>query len=412
MRAASTDSAIPTAPLADSQVDRVGAVGQLRRWRWRRGVWTVAIVVVGHVGLIDRLAVGSRALPGPVRPVTISARWLTAPARGATPDATAVSAPAAAATGTDQSMPGSGAALASNGAGLQPPTDPVPDTLAGSSNAAPVPGTAGRDGEANAAVPGDPQALAPAPAGATPASVPVTALRQAAGAWPAGGRLPVYPTRLPPPFAMRFALQRAALTGTAQLDWRSDDSTYTLHLEGEINGKALVEQTSRGGFDLAGVAPLRLTDQRGGRDLRAANFRRGVGRISFSGPAVEYELLPGAQDRLSWLIQLAGIAAAYDASRSARPLGDLTPIALLVVDARGGASIWLFDFVGVEPVTTAAGPVAALHLVREPVAAYDLRVEVWLDPGRHHLPLRLRQAVVPGGEALTWTRVSDDFGAR
>jgi hypothetical protein len=258
-------------------------------------------------------------------------------------------------------------------------------------------------------MPGDVQAQA----GEAPASASNAPLRQPAGVWPASGRLPVYPTRPPPPFAMRFSLQRGALAGEARLDWRNDGQAYTLHLEGNLNGKALVEQTSHGAFDLAGVAPLRLADQRNGRDLRAANFRRGVGRVSFSGPTVEYELLPGAQDRLSWLIQLAAIAAAaHDPGRPDRPLGDLAQIALLVVDARGLAAIWLLDAVGVEPVTTAAGPVAALHLVREPVAAYDLRVEVWLDPGQHHLPLRLRQTVVPGGEALTWERVSVDFGAR
>ena len=32
--------------------------------------------------------------------------------------------------------------------------------------------------------------------------------------------------------------------------------------------------------------------------------------------------------------------------------------------------------------------------------AIDTRVEVWLDPGRHHLPVRIRLSNERGGEAL------------
>jgi hypothetical protein len=418
MRAASTDSARPPPPSAVGRDEGFAASGHPSRRPWRRAALVIAAVVAGHLSLIDRMAISSHAVPGHARP-PMTARWLTPPAHGEAPDPTAAAPPTAKETGADQPASGGGAALAPTGAELPPPTDPYLDAPKGSSTAAaaaasvsaadPAPGTAARDGKMSDAVLGDAQAQA----GQAPASASDTSLRQPAGAWLAGGRLPVYPTRPPPPFAMRFSLQRADLAGQARLDWRSDGATYTLHFEGDLNGKALVEQTSRGGFDLAGLAPLRLADQRAGRDLPAANFRRGVGRISFSGPTVEYELLPDAQDRLSWLVQLAAIsAAAHDASRPDQPLGDLAQVALLVVDARGVAAIWLLNVVGAEPVTTAAGPVAALHLVREPLRAYDLKVEVWLDPAQHHLPLRLRQTVVPGGETLTWERVSVEFGPR
>ena len=36
-------------------------------------------------------------------------------------------------------------------------------------------------------------------------------------------------------------------------------------------------------------------------------IQREAGRITFSGPQVEYPLLPGAQDRISWLLQLAAV---------------------------------------------------------------------------------------------------------
>jgi hypothetical protein len=31
---------------------------------------------------------------------------------------------------------------------------------------------------------------------------------------------------------------------------------------------------------------------------------------------------------------------------------------------------------------------SALHFIREPRSTYDTRVDVWLDPQQHHLPVR------------------------
>jgi hypothetical protein len=36
------------------------------------------------------------------------------------------------------------------------------------------------------------------------------------------------------------------------------------------------------------------------------------------------------------------------------------------------------------------GTLEALKLVREPARPYDIRAEVWLDPHRHHMPVRVR----------------------
>jgi hypothetical protein len=40
-----------------------------------------------------------------------------------------------------------------------------------------------------------------------------------------------------------------------------------------------------------------------------------------------------------------------------------------------------------------------LHLLREPERPYDLRVEAWLSPALHHLPIGLRMSTPPG----TWS---------
>ena len=59
---------------------------------------------------------------------------------------------------------------------------------------------------------------------------------------------------------------------------------------------------------------MRFTDTRIRRATVAANFQReagvnGGGKISFSGSAQELPLVPGVQDRVSWMVQLAAIVA-------------------------------------------------------------------------------------------------------
>ena len=59
-----------------------------------------------------------------------------------------------------------------------------------------------------------------------------------------------------------------------------------------------------------------------------------------------------------------------------------------MVGARGDASNWSFRSLGKESLTSFGTAVDTVHLLREPRSPYDTRVEVWLDPARHHLPIR------------------------
>ena len=228
-------------------------------------------------------------------------------------------------------------------------------------------------------------------------------------ALPAGPPLPTYPTRLPPPATLQYTVQRGGPGASAtvapvraglqaQLSWRPDPAaaTYTLSFGLGIAGSASV-----GALDLHGIAPQRHVETRRGREVRAANFQRqpgeGGGRITFSGPRIEHALLPGVQDRLSWMLQLPAVLAADPAL--AQPGREVT---LLVVGVRGDAAPWAFRVLAVQTLPTPAGEVPnAVHLRREAQHAYDTRVDVWLDPARHHLPVRLRlqnRADGPGTE--------------
>jgi len=204
--------------------------------------------------------------------------------------------------------------------------------------------------------------------------------------------LPIYPTRIPASTLLTYTLQRGAATGQASLEWRVVGDRYQLQLQATMTQGRPIERHSQGGFDHAGLAPLRLADRQRGRDVRAANFQRERGLITFSGPRWEWPLHGGTQDRLSWLVQLVAIAsAAPDA------LHDGAALSMWVVGTRGAINAWHFEVRGRE---SAVGD--AWWLVREPEHPYDLRVEVWLDPARGYWPVRLRQTQVPGGEPLEW----------
>jgi hypothetical protein len=203
-----------------------------------------------------------------------------------------------------------------------------------------------------------------------------------------GDSVPVYATRFAPAARLAYELRRGMLSGSGELLWRPAGARYELTMEGTAFGLSIIGWTSTGLIDRAGLAPERYVDRRRGRDVRAANFQRDKGVITFSGPQVEYPLVAGVQDRLSWMLQLPAIIEA-DAARGAP--GER--ITMFVVGARGEGDLWTFRVEGVESIEVPAGAVpAALHLRREPRRPYDTLVEVWLDPARHHLPARVRLA--------------------
>jgi hypothetical protein len=233
-------------------------------------------------------------------------------------------------------------------------------------------------------------AVAETVAAAEPAaSAPAASVSASAVAPESGGdSVPVYPTRFAPAARLAYELRRGMLSGSGELQWRPEGRRYELTMEGTAFGLSIIGWTSSGLIDRAGLAPERFVDRRRGRDVRAANFQRDKGLITFSGPQVEYPLVAGAQDRLSWMLQLPAIIEA-DAARGA--IGER--ITMFVVGARGEGDLWTFRVEGVEAIEVPAGPVpAALRLRREPRRPYDTLVEVWLDPARHHLPARVRLA--------------------
>jgi hypothetical protein len=226
--------------------------------------------------------------------------------------------------------------------------------------------------------------------GAPPAPPPVEAL-------PAAPAAALAPTRIPASAELVFALHRGTEIGEARLSWHADGERYALALHAMLPSGRELEQHSQGQFDAAGIAPVRLADRKRGRDVRAANFQREHGKITFSGPRWELPIEAGTQDRLSWLVQLVALAdGASDGLRAG------TELAMWVVGARGAASHWRFEVRGIERIGHRGEERDTWWLVREPAHPYDMRIEVWLDAAAAHWPLRLRQTQIPGGEPLEW----------
>ena len=215
---------------------------------------------------------------------------------------------------------------------------------------------------------------------------------------PAGGdddAIPLYRTQLPPAATLRYDIGRGLLHGTGELAWRPLGEAYELKLDFKLGGITVLSQASVGEIDAAGIAPLRFTDQRARRGTTAANFRRAVGKITYSGSQNEFVLKPGAQDRLSWMLQLAAIVAAGPelGMPGAR-------VVMQVTGSRGDAGLWVFRCVGAEAIDARGGALDALKFVREAREAHDTTVQVWLDPRRHYLPVRATQKSGAGDEGF------------
>jgi hypothetical protein len=247
-----------------------------------------------------------------------------------------------------------------------------------------------------------PKASTPAPPSATNSEALPAAEDQILLAEVGGMAVPVYSTERPPPVVLQYEVRRGPALGQAELVWQPEELNYRLTLLTRVGPQPPTQWTSVGGFDPAGLAPLRFTESRRGRELRAANFQRDSGRLTFSGPTTEYPLVPGGQDRLSWMVQLGAVMAANPALAEAD-----AQVSIWVAGARGDAEVWTFTVQGTAALELPIGPIEkSLHLVREPRRPYDTQVQVWLDPARHHLPVQAWLRVRATGEG-TELRLQD-----
>ncbi len=208
--------------------------------------------------------------------------------------------------------------------------------------------------------------------------------------------MPVYRTEPAPPATLTFDLKRGLASGQAQLLWRPEPGSarYTLTLQAQAFGISVAGWNSSGRLDSTGLAPERYAETRRSREVRATNFQREQGKVSFSAVPLEFPIVPGMQDRSSWMLQLGAVLQANP--QLALPGAQVT---LVVVGTRGAPEPWVFTVVGRGELAAPAGTLTGLvHLTREPRRPYDTRASVWLDPARHHLPVKVQLMVAATGE--------------
>jgi hypothetical protein len=185
---------------------------------------------------------------------------------------------------------------------------------------------------------------------------------------------------------------------SGELLWAPDGSGYNAHLEISAWGFRVRTWTSKGDLAEGGLQPLRFGDKPRGAEL-ATHFQRDKGIISFSANNPDVPLQTGAQDKLSALLQLSAIVAGEPERYTSG-----TSIAFQAADAHR-AELWNFRVGSVESLDLPGGTLTALKLSKEPTQEFDQRIEVWLAPELHYLPVRLRITEANGAFAdLLWRK--------
>jgi hypothetical protein len=87
------------------------------------------------------------------------------------------------------------------------------------------------------------------------------------------------------------------------------------------------------------------------------------------------------------MIQLGAVLNA----RSAPPAAG-ERLSFFVAGAKGEGEVWHFVSQGLQSVNLQGQATPAWRFTREPRKPHDTRIEVWLDPARHFLPVRYRQS--------------------
>jgi hypothetical protein len=185
---------------------------------------------------------------------------------------------------------------------------------------------------------------------------------------------------------------------SAELLWAPDGPRYNARLEISAWGFRVRTWSSKGDLTEVGLQPLRFGDKPRGAE-QATHFQRDKGIISFSANNPDVPLQPGAQDKLSALLQLTAIVAGEPGRYTSG-----ASIAFQAADAHR-AELWNFKVGAFEALDLPGGTLSALKLSKEPNVEFDQRIEVWLAPELHYLPVRLRITEANGAFAdLLWRK--------
>jgi hypothetical protein len=213
----------------------------------------------------------------------------------------------------------------------------------------------------------------------------------------------VLPTRIPANFEQNLQVRRGVQSGQARWAWEVDRGRYRSSLKADVrdrSGAAALDWASHGGIDEHGVSPDRFLARPARGGARAVNFQRDGGVVSYSGPTGQAALVAGAQDRLSWMVQVLAIV-------QARVDGPLAPgdapkelpsrLPIWVAGPQGDGGDWWFE-VHRLPDT------GCWHFRRRAERRYDVQVDLWVAGPPAASGARLARLVMgpDGGRQAAW----------
>ena len=266
----------------------------------------------------------------------------------------------------------------------KPPPKPRPAPPAPAPAAEPQPATMA---EAPAA-PAEPDSTATASGSGDTGQAQASAPEPDTSAPPAASAAtePPATTKLPGSVRLKFSatgqLGSAPMNLFGELEWKQDGQAYDARLSMGALFVTLRSQHSQGTIGPGGIEPTRFSDSR--KAEVASHFVRDKGQVVFSNNTPPVALMPGAQDRLSVMLQLGALMAGDPARYTTDGA-----IAIQTVGTRD-ADLWIFKIGEEEELHLPAGDFVARKLTRNPRKPYDDTVELWLAPALGYLPVRFK----------------------
>jgi len=361
-----------------------------------RPSWRVLAGLTLAVALVHLLVLGVAPMAIGPEPSPLANKFITRTIVIAAPAADKPAAPAPAAATPVEAKPKPPAQPRRPRAPTPPKPKPLPEPDASTQPTPETPDLTAQAATDSGATPPEAPASAPAPEAAPATAGTGTGTpggTAAAGSEASGTIAGTQALRIPGSVTLDF--EATGQTGASpqrgvfgELVWLQDGSRY----DGRLTLKAvfftLLNWHSTGKIGPSGLEPERYSESR--KAEVASHFARDQGQIIFSNQAPSVPLLPGAQDRMSVMMQLGGLLAA---SPERYPAG--TRISVQTVGVRDG-DVWVFVVGDEEKLQLPAGEYTARKLTRTPRKEFDRKLELWLAPKYGYLPVRIKQTEANG----------------
>lgn len=200
--------------------------------------------------------------------------------------------------------------------------------------------------------------------------------------------------KVPASRTLKYKLQAVnfvAPGGAATLNWiHESNGTYQLNFEATAAIVYTLRWNSQGGVLETGLAPTHFTEKRFRNAETAAHFDYENQWITFSKKEGKTNMMPGAQDRFSVVVQLASVIAA-DPERFKTGQNIVIQVANSEL-----AEAWVFNVQASESMTLSGRNYETLRLQRQARKPYDAQLELWLAKEIDYMPIRIRQTPVSG----------------